>query len=78
MPVLNLHQQVAAAFQRSGLTVSEFARRLERRGLKKERSALSRMLRVETSADTTDGELEVMADELGVSISWKPRRKRAA
>jgi len=87
MPARNLvvhpaQEVIAAEFwkqnQNNGLTVSEFSRRLEKRGLAKERSALSRILHCECAA--VPHELEIVAIELGLSLTWKVKRtiRRAA
>lgn len=85
MPAPNLvvhpaQRQVAAEFWRQNsvdnLSISELSRRLEKRGLTKERSALSRILHCETAAEWT--ELEMMAAELGLRLTWKVAKHRAA
>lgn len=83
MPARNLvvhpaQERIAEEFWRHNdahsLTVTEFARRLEKRGLSKERSALSRILRCQTAA--VPHELQIMAVELGLLLTWSVKRNR--
>lgn len=72
---MQLHEQIAAAFEKTGWSVAEFR---EKSGIKIDRSQLARRLSGDTPMKTEEAELLVDAlrkHGFDVAIAWPPAKK---
>jgi hypothetical protein len=71
-----IQERIVREWIRQDIGVAEFGRRMERRGVHKDRSAWSHIKSM--NAVTTPDDLSVMADEVGLRLTWHLERRRAA